>query len=292
MKTSVLTVAVLAGISIATMATAAVVHATSRSLPSSPTYIALGDSIAAGAGLPLATSASNEDALCARSSQSYPNLLASKLGTGVTNLACSGAKDSDGIIDAQQLSSVTIPSQLDRAFQNGTPDLLTITVGANDVRWVQFISKCYVDTCGTLKDTASAATFLTALQGKLAYTLRQIKERSGSHTPPKVLLTGYFYPISSTSCLGGQVTNTELRWINAQTDNLNKAIRQTVTATTKISSWFKGTYNFATYVPITFSGHGLCSKDSWVQGLGDPAPLHPTVAGEAAIASQLYAQIK
>ena len=33
-----------------------------------------------------------------------------------------------------------------------------------------------------------------------------------------------------------------------------------------------------------FTGHELCSADPYVQGPGDPAPLHPTAAGELAIA--------
>ena len=33
-----------------------------------------------------------------------------------------------------------------------------------------------------------------------------------------------------------------------------------------------------------FTGHQLCSGDPWVQGPGDPAPLHPTATGELAIA--------
>ena len=33
-----------------------------------------------------------------------------------------------------------------------------------------------------------------------------------------------------------------------------------------------------------FAGHQLCSADPYVQGPGDPAPRHPTAAGELAIA--------
>jgi len=33
-----------------------------------------------------------------------------------------------------------------------------------------------------------------------------------------------------------------------------------------------------------FTGHELCTPDPYVQGPGDPAPLHPTATGELAIA--------
>jgi hypothetical protein len=39
-----------------------------------------------------------------------------------------------------------------------------------------------------------------------------------------------------------------------------------------------------TAVDPPFAGHQLCSAGSYVQGPGDPAPLHPTAAGELVIA--------
>lgn len=274
---------------------ASAVHAASRSLPSTPKYVAIGDSIAAGTGLSLAQTG-NPSNLCAQSSQSYPNLLAAKLNTRVTNLACSGATVSNGLIGPQTITNpagqtlATMPAQVDRAFQSGKPDLITLTIGANDVDWSYFISQCAATTadCNTNAYTLAMAPLLTRLQVQLANTLRHIKDNSGSQTPPKVLVTSYYYPTSSTACTNGQLSSKELRWINSETDNLNKAIRQTVAATTKVSSWFKGTYNFATYVPVSLSGHGLCSATPWVQGLTDAAPLHPNALGAEKIASTLY----
>ena len=34
-----------------------------------------------------------------------------------------------------------------------------------------------------------------------------------------------------------------------------------------------------------FEGHELCTDQSWVQGMSDPAPFHPNSAGELAIAA-------
>lgn len=291
-KISVGAFVVLVAVSAITVVTTALVNAKDNSRP--PTYAALGDSVAAGAGLSPPGGQATDDAACGRSAVSYPYLLTRKLNATLHDVACSGATISNGILGAQTISSagVTMPSQLDRAFQGGVPDIMTVTIGANDAHWVDFVSKCYVETCGTLKDTATAAGYLTYLQGQLAYVLHQIKDRSGMHAPPKVFVTGYYYPVSSTACLGGTLDQNEFSWINAQTDNLNKAIRQTIAATTKVSSWFRGSYNFATYVPVSFTGHGLCSTDPWVQGPADPAPLHPTTAGARAYSDALYAAIR
>lgn len=292
-KIRVTVLALLGSISFVSVGAAAVVNATARSSwPGS--YVALGDSVAAGAGLPLVQNPSPEDVACGRSGTGYPQLLGTKLNVPVTDLACSGARVHDGLIDPQTIpgANIVVPAQLDQAFARGVPDVMTLTVGANDVHWVDFIGKCYVGTCGSLSDTATAAAYLTYFQGELAYSLHAIKDRSGGHAPPRVFITGYYYPVSSTACLGGQVTTAELRWINAQTDNLNKAIRQTISATTRVSSWFKGSYNFATYVPINFNGHGLCSSEPWVQGLAEAAPLHPNASGTAEFAATLSARIK
>ena len=43
------------------------------------------------------------------------------------------------------------------------------------------------------------------------------------------------------------------------------------------------TFGFGVTDP-SFTGHELCTADPYVQGPGDPAPLHPTAAGELAIA--------
>jgi len=34
-----------------------------------------------------------------------------------------------------------------------------------------------------------------------------------------------------------------------------------------------------------FDGHELCTRQSWLQGMSDPAPFHPSAAGELAIAA-------
>ena len=43
------------------------------------------------------------------------------------------------------------------------------------------------------------------------------------------------------------------------------------------------TFGFGIATP-PFAGHELCTADPYVQGPGDPAPLHPTADGELAIA--------
>jgi lysophospholipase L1-like esterase len=261
---SIITIALLFGITLSPATSA---------LSASPTYVALGDSVAAGYGLPAFGAANSQDRICNRSSQAYPYQVAAGLGTTVTQLACTGSKVDEGIYGKQSRSGTRIPPQLQTAFQNGTPDLMTITIGANDARWTQFVRKCYTFRCGTKFDVARAKVYRADLRIELYRMLYQIQKMSDGN-PPQVLLSGYYTPFSGQSCTDtNRIDLTEQTWLNGQVADLNQAIRSVVPY-----------FSFAEYVPVDFSGHELCSASPWVQGAQATAPLHPTAAGQTAIA--------
>lgn len=232
-------------------------------------YVALGDSVASGAGL-----GANLDATCDRSSSAYPSLLATSLGTPVTNLACSGAKVDEGIYGSQSRGNAIVTPQIDAAYASGKPDLITMTIGANDVRWSSFVRDCYTWQCGSSLDKARAVVYRADLRYELYTALQRIDQLSGRNDPT-VLVNGYYNPIPKTDCkASAEITATEAKWLNEQKYYLNQSIRSVV-------SYF----DFATFVPVNFSGHKLCSAETWVQGPNDPAPLHPNAAGQQAIAN-------
>jgi lysophospholipase L1-like esterase len=243
---------------------------TPQSAQTTGTYVALGDSVAAGAGLP----ASAES--CGRSSEAYPHQVASARGLQLVHLACSGATAGD-LFTQQRVRGPNHPAQLNAAFAQGTPELITITAGANDVHWNDyFLNKCYIGTCGTSFDSTLADTYLVALQAKLHYLFFDISTRSNGN-PPTTILTGYYNPFSSQcSELQSRITRAEIAWLNARVKLLNKTIRDV-----------SAQYSFTTFVPISFSGHDVCSDDPWVQGPNDSAPLHPTTKGQQLIATAI-----
>lgn len=237
-------------------------------------YVALGDSVAAGAGLPASASQTTNDTTCDRSPQAYPYIIARTYQLNLLHLACSGAKVDEGIYGEQTRASMEIPSQLDVAFATtASPTLMTATIGANDVRWTQFIRQCYAIRCGTSFDDVRAKVYRADLRIELFRMLHQVYTRSGG-SPPRVLVSGYYSPINTTECLtSNRFTAEEVMWLNEQTASLNQAIQSIIPY-----------FSFAQYVPIDFTGHELCSADSWVQGVEAEAPVHPTAAGQAAIA--------
>ncbi len=240
-------------------------------------YVALGDSVAAGLGLPLVTDASRQDQTCGRSSQSYAYEVGRQLGYTTTLLACSGDTAGD-LITRQGIAGPNPAAQVSAAFADGQPDVISITSGANDAQWQRFIQKCYAGTCGTRTDSTVASGALVVLQAKLHAALASIKARSQG-TPPTVVLTGYYNPVSANcSALQSRVTTAEITWLNASVAALNKTIQDMATITYS---------SFVRYAPVDFSGHDLCASQPWIQGLTDAAPVHPTASGQRAIAGSV-----
>lgn len=268
-RTILLGVGLIAGLSVAggSIATA-----------QSGAYAAMGDSVAAGAGLQVSASASEVDVACERSRLAYPYLAASQLGKTLNHQACAGATFDDGIFGKQERAGWIMQPQLNKVMAPGTPEMITITAGANDARWTQFLYQCYVGNCDSRATTAAMKVLLADMRLELNWTLHKIKQQSGE-APPTVLVTGYYNPVSERTCVDlEQITTGEWRWIDNRAADLNAAIEQSLRR-----------YDFAHFVPVDFSGHGLCSSNSWVQGVSAAAPFHPTAAGQRAIADAVVA---
>lgn len=237
------------------------------------TYAALGDSIAAGSGL------ADSAAPCHRSTDAYGYAVSAASGLPIHHLACIGAKVDEGLYDTQERDGHVLPAQIDQAFVSGTPSLITITIGANDTRWTQFIRQCYYITCGHDVDTARYAVYLADLKLEMNVALAKVHNLSDG-TPPQVIVTGYYQPFSSTACNDtANLTTKEVSWLTSRTASLNRAVSSTVDK-----------YSFADFAPVSFAGHELCSSSPWVQGPADSLPFHPTAAGQQAIAAAVIDQ--
>ncbi len=246
-------------------------------------YVALGDSVAAGLGLPVAPNASAEDKACGRSPSAYAATVAGGLNTKLSrfglqistaNVACQGAVV-DNLTQTQTRGDVTVRPQLESAFAQDSPTLITLTIGANDAHWAEFIGACFAATnCDTEANTAAANAYLSTMQTKLSATLDGIWSRSG-FIPPATVVTGYYNPISA-QCINANLTASEIAWLNQETDAFNNALR---TAAEQVG-WF------ARFAPVDFTGHDICSADPWIQRPGVPgelAPFHPTARGQQAM---------
>jgi lysophospholipase L1-like esterase len=236
---------------------------------SSGMYVGLGDSIAAGAGLN--PSYRRQYNACSVSDMSYVTIVASRLQKQHINMSCSGARAAD--LSSRSIIGRNAQSQIDRAFAYGVPDIITISAGANDMRWSSFISKCFYGQCGTRVDNAATEYLRNSVERRLGRALQDIQTMSNGQSP-QVIMTGYYQPLSSVCTqTTSQISADEVKWINRQTELLNNTIRRVANR-----------YNNVQFAPVIYQGRELCTNNPLIQNLQDSAPFHPTAEGQQVIA--------
>jgi lysophospholipase L1-like esterase len=101
-------------------------------------YVALGDSYAAGMGLePLGGAAVPG---CLQSASNYPHQLADALALELTDVTCSGATTANVTTAPQGTADGTAPVQL--AALSASVDIVTISIGGNDLGFGTIASSC------------------------------------------------------------------------------------------------------------------------------------------------------
>ncbi len=218
-------------------------------------YVALGDSYSSGGGV-----GSYIDAACRRSELAYPSLLAAELGAELAFEACFGATAED-----------LIAGQLD-ALDHDT-DLVTLTVGGNDVDWNKAIVSCMVpahDCTGDIERSERLA------QEELPALLDALYTEIGARSPnAEVYVLGYPRLFSAEDACDafGLISAVEQRRMNEGADTLSDAIEAAALA-----------HGFV-YVDVRdrFEGHAVCDDDAWLHGLTYPVgdSYHPKSAGHA-----------
>lgn len=235
--------------------------------------VVIGDSTAAGWGLPWGPHPSAEDKACGRSPESYAADLAAANQWSVLNLACGSATIANGLIGPEVLYDGQIaPPQLPRAEAATRARLIIVSVGADDLSWSVLTQLCAAS--AVCDDKVSAAYFAQLLDSftRNYYELLSDLDRLGSH--PAVLVNEYYAPFgASVGCLRRYgVTPAKATVLLSRLGQLNTVLAQGASL-----------FGFGVAVP-RFAGHELCTADPWVQGPADPAPLHPNASGELAIA--------
>lgn len=249
--------------------------ATSTTLPplKPRIYAALGDSYAAGEGLPPFEAGSGQ---CHRSPSAYPRLVAAQEGSALDFAACTGATVDMVVGPGGQVASVDPAS-----------DLVTITVGGNDVGFATVVGDCLVDPdpCSHLDAQVEAA--LARLGPALEAAYRQVEARAPG---ARLLVVGYPQVVAdpakvaydncaavNTPLPGRRIDADDARWLRAKGDRLSDVVKGAAKAAG------------AVYVDVAgaFAGHEACTADPWLTGvvLTDLlASFHPTVAGQAELA--------
>lgn len=234
--------------------------------------IVIGDSTAAGDGNALVADPSDEDRACHRSADSFAAVLARVNRWNVENLACGSATIRAGLLGTQTTGGTRVPAQLAVAKRAPEATTIIVSIGANDLGWTNMLRLCAVsDTCD---DAASTAFFQLQLDQFSTNYYDLLRQLAALPNNPVIVINQYYVPFDpKLHCLEDLgLTTSKQRVLLDRLGALNAVLAKGAK-----------TFAFRTTQP-DFSGHTLCADDPYVQGLADPAPFHPTVSGQLAIA--------
>jgi lysophospholipase L1-like esterase len=250
-------------------------------------YVALGDSVAAAPGVPDPA----RPVGCRKSTNDYPSVLARRLAaTKFTDVTCSGATTEDIADRAQQTKNGMIERQIDAV--RATTDLITITIGANDVGLAADAEGCEVKSPNRAPCTndfvVGNVDHISAAIDEHVWGWSMLIEQVRAKAPhARIIFVGYGILVRPGGCFPEQpVLPHDSDYLQARINELDDRQRQLAAD--------KGIEYFDTR-PM-WQGHDICAppSDRYVEGYGvkGPAvPLHPTASGAAAVGNALSGYI-
>jgi lysophospholipase L1-like esterase len=248
-------------------------------------YVALGDSYAAGPGIPVQIAVDTPPG-CAQSSNNYPHDLAALASfVDLTDVSCSGATTVH--MTAPQVTAAgTNPPQLD-SVTNKT-DVVTLTIGGNDIGFSSIIVSCISPTpVGTPCRDRYVTPAGDELRQRIAATAPKIDavldgiENRAHHA--RIVVVGYpdILPSSGPGCYSAALPFTagDTIYLDGIERELNSMLR---TEAHKHHAGFGDSYAASV-------GHDACTAPDvrWVEPLvpaNPAAPAHPNAKGEQAMA--------
>jgi lysophospholipase L1-like esterase len=235
--------------------------------------VVIGDSTAAGWGLPWGPNPTAEDEACGRSPESYAADLAAANQWNVLSVACGSATIENGLLGPEVLYNGEIaPPQLPQAAAATHAKVVIVSVGADDLSWSVMTQLCAAS--AVCDDKVSSAYFAQLLDTFTRNYYQLLSDLESLPAHPAVLINQYYSPFgTNVGCLQQYgMTPAKVKVLLARLQQLNTVLQQGANL-----------FGFGVATP-RFTGHELCTADPWVQGPSDPAPLHPNAAGELAIA--------
>jgi lysophospholipase L1-like esterase len=224
--------------------------------------VPLGDSYGSGYGVPPYEA-------CGRSQSAYAVLLDGRKKIDLDDfVACAGATT----------ATLVSGGQLD-ALDEDT-DLVTVSVGGNDIQWSTAVGACLF---GTDEECGAATMFITGLMttrlpGLLDSVYTQVSEAAPN---AHVVVTGYprLFSPEYGAYLGASPS--EQQGLNDGADLLNSVLTEAAAE-----------HGFQ-FVDVTkrFIDHGVNAPEAWILGAFDPGSFHPNLHGYRAYTAALTSQI-
>lgn len=295
-------------------------------------YVALGDSVAAGEGIGYGwvwnSTTSRweggsstgiwddtfEPEECHQTVDGYPHVFAAELGATLEDYACTGASALNGVLGEQVESGWSVPAQLGSSiglpgstpanpnYDAAEPELVTLSLGADDVNFSGLVEECYKTACST--DQHRLDGVLATQERNLKLVLEEIQRRGvADGRVPLVAMTEYYspFPAYDPKCIDLDFTvgplwfnhevlsNAEMQFLKTGEQRLNANIAKVAAAQ----------HVLVLATDPLFNGHRWCSSNPWVYGPSleslfhhtSAAPFHPTPEGQQAIGQALAALV-
>jgi lysophospholipase L1-like esterase len=266
------------------------------------TYVALGDSFAAGAGDP-PYGPTQADTGCARSLQGFP--IRMNLPIGLVFAACSGGQTAD-LLQTPEPDTTQKMAQLDFIGTDQSPgsavSLVTVMIGGNNLLLFPILEFCALTNIVSLGQPCSSATFpgssttmatlFTIAAAKLNNSLVNVYQEIRTRAPnARIVVPLYPNPFPSgargllcTFSNGLLLGDADQAFLGNAVDELNTLIR--------VAAGQSGVgvevVDLNSLDNSQFPSHGLCANFSWfivpfsTSMLG--AVIHPNSPGEAEMA--------
>jgi lysophospholipase L1-like esterase len=248
-----------------------------------PTYVAMGDSFAAAPGVPDPA----PPAGCRKSTNGYPSILARRLNApGFIDVTCSGATTENITGRAQQTKDGPIARQIDAV--NATTDLITITIGANDVGLTSDAEGCEVKSadpppCTNEFVVGNVDRISEVITAQLPVWSALIDRVRVTAPHARIVVVGYGTFVQPGGCFPRQpVLPRDSDYLQSKLNELDDLQQQLAAE--------KGIDYFDTR-PLA-RGHDICASpsDRYIEGFvttGSAVPLHPNAFGAAAVGNAL-----
>lgn len=263
---------------------------------------------------------------CHQSPDAYGQVLANSYpGAKFTQLACTGATFDHGIAGAW---SATVPAEfgdwanktnLNATYTDAKPDLVLVTLGADDVQFVNIVTKCVeaFSSSACTKDNPNGPSdvikkdffdYLPTLEANLKTLASWITARGKAlGVDPKIVFTTYPNPLPDDAPAGGKnfcpdswlLYNDQLNYLSSLVPVLDKDIVSAIDTYVKDT----GDRNVAVVnLANAFDGRQWCAKsgDTYIEpdaygfsiytsyfDTSNPSPFHPTPAGQQIIAQDI-----
>lgn len=227
-------------------------------VPWNRAYAALGDSYSSGLGSESSYS-SYSGGSCYRTKNAWVYKLETDWNIAVGHFACAGATTAD-------LTYQIGGAQVFMAQNPGRPQLVTLTVGGNDIGFADELKKCVTSSC--LNRSAAIDAAIERLRPNLSHRYSELRSK---FPYSDILVGGYPVliepsgPLPNIACVG--LDRGERDLIAAKVGYLDDVI--------DLESALSGVWSVRRRPIAQFAGHGACaglpfSQQEWINSVSDP----------------------